>query len=511
MVPISIGKLIKKREFAPVLSRLIGALATSVIIEDHAGQLLLSTEGAKRRTGYPVSVAGEIIGYVNGSRQVASLASLLAYQAELELEKRSPAKGSLNGYKETDLLCDMVERVSSCLNGKELPRLVVEQAKKALRLSSVAVLLLDKHGELMEPVAVHGDELDAALPVRLGVGIAGSVWASGRAEIVNEVQADPRALAGSLRVASLMCAPLKAKGAVVGVILLGSGEPVNYGDEELKLLSGLATLASVALGNAALYEQLQEAFYTTVYTLAETIEKRDPYTGNHTKRVMEYSLAIGRTLGLGEADMTRLQLGAVLHGQDRGTGQRAAQGVEPDQRGLRAGKAARRLRRGDDQRRLRAENRHPRGTPAPREIRRQRLPRRPEGGRDRHHRPDHRGGRFLRRHDQRPPLPQGTDHRPGLRRVEKILRLPVRSRDGERLFRLQRDRGLFLRQLQAKEPGDAGEGVRRPVVCLDAGAAPCEKNLQACFRAGTRLSPNPPLCSPQSQGETFSWRHPKNS
>ena len=313
MVPISIGKLIKKREFAPVLSRLIGALATSVIIEDHAGQLLLSTEGAKRRTGYPVSVAGEIIGYVNGSRQVASLASLLAYQAELELEKRSPAKGSLNGYKETDLLCDMVERVSSCLNGKELPRLVVEQAKKALRLSSVAVLLLDKHGELMEPVAVHGDELDAALPVRLGVGIAGSVWASGRAEIVNEVQADPRALSGSLRVASLMCAPLKAKGAVVGVIVLGSGEPVNYGDEELKLLSGLATLASVALGNAALYEQLQEAFYTTVYTLAETIEKRDPYTGNHTKRVMEYSLAIGRTLGLGEADMTRLQLGAVLH------------------------------------------------------------------------------------------------------------------------------------------------------------------------------------------------------
>jgi HD-GYP domain-containing protein (c-di-GMP phosphodiesterase class II) len=88
---------------------------------------------------------------------------------------------------------------------------------------------------------------------------------------------------------------------------------LNYSAEDLKLFTTLASLAAVAMENAGLYEQLQEAFYTTIYTLAETIEKRDPYTGNHTKRVMEYSLAIGRTLGLAEEEMTRLQLGAVLH------------------------------------------------------------------------------------------------------------------------------------------------------------------------------------------------------
>ena len=37
MIPVSIGKLMRKREFVLVLERLIGALATSVIIEDHAG------------------------------------------------------------------------------------------------------------------------------------------------------------------------------------------------------------------------------------------------------------------------------------------------------------------------------------------------------------------------------------------------------------------------------------------------------------------------------------------
>jgi len=149
--------------------------------------------------------------------------------------------------------------------------------------------------------------------VSRGVGIAGTVWASGRAEIVNDVQSDSRFVTGAVGISSMMCAPLKAKDAVVGVIKLGSDTSVEYAAEDLKLFTTLASLAAVAIENASLYEQLKEAFYTTVYTLAETIEKRDPYTGNHTKRVMEYSLAIGKTLGLAEQDMTRLQFGAVLH------------------------------------------------------------------------------------------------------------------------------------------------------------------------------------------------------
>ncbi len=312
MPPINIAKLIKRRDFAPVLNRLVAALGASVIIEDHHGKLLLSTADAVRQTGYPVSVAGEIIGWVNGNEQAGAIAALLCHQAESEFEKRTLAAETLNKYKEITLLYEMVEQVTCCLDTKEIARLVIEQAKRVLELSSVAVLLLDKESGLMELVATHGQELDGTRSIRPGVGIAGSVWSSGRAEIVNDVPADPRA-AGSARVSSLMCAPLKAKDQVVGVIKLGSAQPVNYSADDLKLFTTLASLAAVAIENASLYEQLQEAFYTTVYTLAETIEKRDPYTGNHTKRVMEYSLAIGRTMGLDQETMTRLQLGAVLH------------------------------------------------------------------------------------------------------------------------------------------------------------------------------------------------------
>jgi HD-GYP domain-containing protein (c-di-GMP phosphodiesterase class II) len=165
----------------------------------------------------------------------------------------------------------------------------------------------------MELVGEYGHGEDAPHTVTRGSGIAGSVWASGRAEIVNDVHSDPRFVEEAVSISSLMCAPLKAKDTVVGLIKLGNDQPVTYTAEDLKLFSTLASLAAVAIENASLYEQLKDAFYMTIYTLAETIEKRDPYTGNHTKRVMEYSLAIGKTLGLSEEDMLRLQLGAVLH------------------------------------------------------------------------------------------------------------------------------------------------------------------------------------------------------
>ncbi len=313
MAPGTLGKVMKKKEFAPILQRIVSALKTPIIIEDSEGTLLMATDGVESGARYPVHGANEVIGWVIGSERVAPIASLLSYEAGMEIEKRTLVRETLNKYKEITLLYDIVEKISSCLDTKEVARLVIEEARRVIKLSSVSVLLLNKETDTLELIGEYGHERGAIAIASRGVGIAGSVWLSGRAEIVNDVHSDPRFIKEDAANSSLMCAPLKAKDKVVGVIKLGNDRPVTYSAEDLKLFTTLASLAAVAIENASLYEQLKEAFYTTVYTLAETIEKRDPYTGNHTKRVMEYSLAIGKTLGLPEEDMARLQLGAALH------------------------------------------------------------------------------------------------------------------------------------------------------------------------------------------------------
>lgn len=78
-------------------------------------------------------------------------------------------------------------------------------------------------------------------------------------------------------------------------------------------LCALANQVAVAVENANLYQQLKETFHETAQALAETIEKRDPYTGGHTQRVMRYSVSIGELMGLSGKELEDLKLAAILH------------------------------------------------------------------------------------------------------------------------------------------------------------------------------------------------------
>lgn len=60
-----------------------------------------------------------------------------------------------------------------------------------------------------------------------------------------------------------------------------------------------------AVENARLYAAQKRQFVDTVTALAEAIEKRDPYTGGHVRRVVSYSLALGAELGLNMAEARR--------------------------------------------------------------------------------------------------------------------------------------------------------------------------------------------------------------
>ncbi len=311
-MPVSLGKLIKKQALMPLLLRWVEDLDTSLKIEDDQGKLLLATENAQNLHRYPVTAANTVIGWVIGTEKVAVIASVLGKMALAEMEKRDLVQETLSKYKEITLLCDTVEKVSSCLDTKEVARLVIEEARRVIQLSSISILLFNDETGTLDVIGQYGSQL-VSVSANHKAGIVGTVWTSGQAQIVNDVHSDLRLMEDVDAVSALMCAPLKAKEKIVGVILVGNDLPVAYTAEDLKLFTTLTFLAASVIENAGLYEQLNHAFQATLCTLAETIEKRDPYTGNHTKRVVEYSLAIGKTLGLSAQDMIRLQMGAVLH------------------------------------------------------------------------------------------------------------------------------------------------------------------------------------------------------
>ena len=61
------------------------------------------------------------------------------------------------------------------------------------------------------------------------------------------------------------------------------------------------------------YEKLEKAYLESIQTLRYTVEARDEYTRGHSDRVSEYSVIIGKKMGLSDKDIKTLKIGGLFH------------------------------------------------------------------------------------------------------------------------------------------------------------------------------------------------------
>ena len=132
---------------------------------------------------------------------------------------------------------------------------------------TATIYLADPDSVVFTAVVALGEDAEAvrASTVRLGEGVTGAVAANGAAELVNDLDADPRAVPVSDTVEiqpneRLMVAPLLARDQVLGLMAVwrwGRERPFAQGD--LDLLVGLSQQAAIAIENARLFGEAEEA------------------------------------------------------------------------------------------------------------------------------------------------------------------------------------------------------------------------------------------------------------
>lgn len=209
----------------------------------------------------------------------------------------------------------------STLDQKVVRRRAMEAITRLMRVETGSLLLVDeKNDELYFEVALgaKGKKLKE-MRLAVGEGIAGWVAKHGRPLIIPDVSRDKRFQGkadehSKFQTRNMICVPVRIKGKIIGVLqaINRTGEE-TFDREDLRLFQLFSNQVAIALDNARLYEEIKETFYATSEALAEAIETRDPYTGGHTKRVLEYSLAIARELKLSTGETELLKLSAVLH------------------------------------------------------------------------------------------------------------------------------------------------------------------------------------------------------
>jgi PAS domain S-box-containing protein len=62
-----------------------------------------------------------------------------------------------------------------------------------------------------------------------------------------------------------------------------------------------------------IFERLRESVESTVLTIAEIVEKRDPYTAGHQKRVTQLACAIAKEMGLEGERINGLRIASMVH------------------------------------------------------------------------------------------------------------------------------------------------------------------------------------------------------
>ena len=209
--------------------------------------------------------------------------------------------------------------LAGSLDVSQVLEMAMDHAEKLCRAETSSIWQVDEErGDLYFRVVRGRAAHDIRhLRVPMGRGIVGNVASTGSGEIVNDVASDPRwggDLSSGFTTRAILAVPLLARARVVGVLqLLNPVDKARFETSDLERMRLFAAPLGQAIDNARLYSALKHLYLDTVTALAEAVEKRDPYTGGHVRRVVLYSLLLGHELGLDAGRLERLRIAATLH------------------------------------------------------------------------------------------------------------------------------------------------------------------------------------------------------
>ena len=112
--------------------------------------------------------------------------------------------------------------------------------------------------------------------------------------------------------AAAMAAPIMGNGHCIGALMACFAED-GFSSERLEQTARFANQLSVCIQNVQHRTLFKGLALDTVFAMAEAIESRDPYTGDHCRHLADYADLLANILNLNEAQKETVRCGAALH------------------------------------------------------------------------------------------------------------------------------------------------------------------------------------------------------
>ena len=250
----------------------VAAERRPVILDDvdHADVLnpILREKGIKSLLGVPMVVGGRIMGVLHVgtlirrkfSHEEAELLRLAAERAAVAVEHARLFEAERRARTRIEHVQAVTDAALGHLEINQLLEVLLPRIRTILEADTCAVLLMDEsHRELVARAALGiEEEVEQGVRIPVGQGFAGRIAAERRPVILEDVQ--PKDVVNQILVQkgirSLLGVPMLARGDVIGVLHVGCLTPRHFTDDNVELLTLVASRVALAVERGRLHEEI---------------------------------------------------------------------------------------------------------------------------------------------------------------------------------------------------------------------------------------------------------------
>jgi putative nucleotidyltransferase with HDIG domain len=210
--------------------------------------------------------------------------------------------------------------LNSTLELEQVLDLIMAKAIEMLECEAGSILLYNKEKHCLEFSASTSTNSKALTEILIPLtdSLAGTIFTKNLPLVVNDVSHDIRHNASvatqiNFRTHSLLGVPMRIQDRVTGVLEALNKKQGVFTEEDIKILTAIASQAAVAIENAQLVKALQDSYESTLEGWAAALDLRDKETEGHSQRVTRLTLRLAEQMGLSREFLTYVRQGALLH------------------------------------------------------------------------------------------------------------------------------------------------------------------------------------------------------
>jgi putative nucleotidyltransferase with HDIG domain len=204
---------------------------------------------------------------------------------------------------------------------------LLEKVVAQLEVDAAIILIFDR--DKQELIYAGGQGLDDTVfrdtKLKIGEGLAGRAAKEKRIVYVPDLSTDMQApllkpISEREGFVSYFAIPLITQDEINGVLEIFHRSHLYADDEWLEFLDALAGQASIAIGSAILFSELQrtnteltKAYDSTIEGWSRALDLRDKETEGHTRRVTELTLDLAKEFEFNADELVHIRRGSLLH------------------------------------------------------------------------------------------------------------------------------------------------------------------------------------------------------